>query len=322
MSKTREKLVGQSKYYLKRLMVYFCGYSIAWAVLFFIIKLIASDVAYGVNGIRNEFAACISAYVFEVMLGIWICIVIVALVYQWKKLMDAFVNQEEEGHRKKNEMLAYLAHDLRTPLTSVLGYAHILNQMDHLETEEAKTYIRIILEKSQLLEDMLDEFFEVTKLETGNVTLDLQELNLAEMLQQIVSEYIPILKEKKLTLQCDIIPQANVRCDAVKMERVFDNLMRNAVKYAPEDSNLMVSGKLEENQFLMCFKNEAEPMNEEQLTNMFESFVRLDEARNEMEGSGMGLTIVKEIIELHQGNIWAEYEAGKLYVCIKMALFC
>ena len=142
------------------------------------------------------------------------------------------------------------------------------------------------------------------------------------MLQQIVSEYIPILKEKKLTLQCDIIQQANVRCDAVKMERVFDNLMRNAVKYAPEDSNLMVSGKLEENQFLMCFKNEAEPMNEEQLTNMFESFVRLDEARNEMEGSGMGLTIVKEIIELHQGNIWAEYEAGKLYVCIKMALFC
>lgn len=79
---------------------------------------------------------------------------------------------------------------------------------------------------------------------------------------------------------------------------------------------------LQENQFLMCFKNEAEPMNEEQLTNMFESFVRLDEARNEMEGSGMGLTIVKEIIELHQGNIWAEYEAGKLYVCIKMALFC
>lgn len=165
---------------------------------------------------------------------------------------------------------------MRTPLTSILGYVHILEQMDSRDTDEAREYLNIVLDKSEVLEVMLDEFFEVTKLETGNVKLEQEKMNLVEMLQQLVSEYVPILRDKKLTLECDVISQAYVSCDAAKMERVFDNLMRNAMKYAPVESTVHVSGKIEDKYFVICFENAS------------------------------------ELIELHKGNVHAEYEDGRI----------
>ncbi|MBE5960222.1 MAG: HAMP domain-containing histidine kinase [Lachnospiraceae bacterium] len=318
MINTKQKISGKSKYYLQRLGAYILGYSIAWAILFLVIKIISTDIVYGEEELRNKAAVLISAYSFEVMAGIWICVVIAMLVYQWKQILMSLQNQEEEAQRKKNEMLAYLAHDLRTPLTSILGYAHILNEMEPWNTEDARKYVNVILNKSQLLETMLDEFFEVTKLETGNARLDVTEINLAEMLKQLVSEYTPVLSEKELELQCEVAAKAMVLCDDGKMERVFDNLMRNALKYAPAGTAIKVVGKVEKDQFLISFENNSEPIDEEQLENMFEAFVRLNEAGNEIEGAGMGLAIVKEIVELHQGKVWTEYNNGRLRICIQM----
>lgn len=201
---------------------------------------------------------------------------------------------------------------MRTPLTSILGYVHILEQMDSRDTDEAREYLNIVLDKSEVLEVMLDEFFEVTKLETGNVKLEQEKMNLAEMLQQLVSEYVPILRDKKLMLECDVISQAYVSCDAAKMERVFDNLMRNAMKYAPVESTVHVSGKIEDKYFVICFENASELIESDMLEHIFEPFVRLEESRTEAEGAGIGLAIVKELIELHKGNVHAEYEDGRI----------
>ncbi|PAQ13562.1 hypothetical protein CD798_14205 [Bacillaceae bacterium SAOS 7] len=282
------------------------------------LKKVSADIAYGPDGVKNELAAYFSAYIFEVMAGIWFIVVTVVLIDHWKKILRQLQLKEEEVQKKKNDMLTYLAHDLRTPLTSVIGYAHLLDQVEHLETKEAKEYVKIIVDKSQLLEEMLDEFFEITKLETGNARLEMKEVNLAAMLQQLVNEYTPILREKELELQCEIIPQAMVECDVAKMERVFDNLMRNAMKYAVAQSCIDVTGKITKDKFLITFENVSEVMTEEQLVHMFEAFVRLEDYRSDVEGAGMGLTIVKEIIELHKGKVWAEYQQHKLKISIQM----
>ena len=318
----QKRMSKRSIHDLWRLSVNFIGYSFVWAVVFLVIKIVSSDIAYGEGGIRNHVAVTINAYAFEVMAGMWVCAVVIAFMYQWKKLTDALQNQEEESQRKKNEMLAYLAHDLRTPLTSVLGYAHILERMEQLETREAREYIKVIVDKSHLLEEMLDEFFEVTKLETGNVKLNRKTINLAEMLRQLVYEYTPILHERGISLVCNVISQADVACDASKMERVFDNLMRNVMKYAPANSNVKVTGTIQDNRFIICFDNESEAIEEGQLTAMFEPFVRMDEARKDVEGAGIGLAIVKEIMELHQGNTRAEYKEGRLYIILQIPMNC
>lgn len=299
-------------------MINLLGFSLIWGVLFFILNKIFIDIAYDSNGVKNQLALYLSAYIFEVMAGIWFIVVIIMIIYNWKKIFKQLQIKEEEIEKRKNDMLTYLAHDLRTPLTSVIGYAHLLDSVENLDAKEGKEYIKIILDKSLLLQNMLDEFFEITKLETGNAKLEVKEINLAEMLQQLVNEYVPILREKGLDLQWDIVSQAIVKCDIGKMERVFDNLMGNAIKYSKIESGVFIKGEISKDKFLVTFENESELITEEQLVSMFQSFVRLEDSRSNIEGAGMGLAIVKEIIELHKGQIWAEYNNNKLKIIIEM----
>lgn len=295
----------------------FIGFSFSWSALFFVLKRISGDIAYNSKGeIRSELGLYIYAYLFETMFVLWALLVVVMVGYHWRQLIKILQNQEDEAKQKKNEMMAYLAHDLRTPLTSIIGYSKLMDNMESLDNQKAREYLRIILDKSEALDNMLEEFFEIAKLETGNIKLSLIEINLAEMLKQLVSEYMPILNEKNLKINCQIIAEARVLCDVSKIERVFDNMMRNAIKYTNNQGSIHIRGYQETSRFHMVFSNEAQPISESQLENMFDSFVRLEEARNEVEGAGMGLAIVKEIIELHKGKVWAEYHFPYLEIHI------
>lgn len=308
--------------------MYSLSFTVIWTSIFIALKRIVSDFAdpfyistegrYVYRVFNQSTWRMISAYLFEVMFIIWIVVIIFLVVIYGNQILDLLQKREEEEQKRKNDILAYLAHDLRTPLTSIKGYTYLLTQMDLEVNQEAKEYIRIIRQKSEQLEGMLDEFFEITKLETGCISLDLVTIDIVQMLGQIIYEYEPILKEKQFNIISHLDTPAVVECDPNLMERVFDNLIRNAIKYAQDSGILQVSSKIVNQQIHISFLNQSEPIEEEALIHMFDTFVRLDEARGMVEGSGMGLAIVKDIIELHKGEIWAQYHGGYLEIQISL----
>ena len=137
-----------------------------------------------------------------------------------------------ENEEKKNNLIMYLAHDLKTPLTSVMGYLALLEENPDLPAEQRAKYTGIARAKAERLEELIGEFFDITRLTLTTMTVNRAEVNLSRMLEQIVSESAPLLEEKGIRWKADIERDVFVSCDADKMQRVFDNLIRNAVSYA------------------------------------------------------------------------------------------
>lgn len=219
----------------------------------------------------------------------------------------------KEAEQRKNDLVVYLAHDLKTPLTSVIGYLTLLR--DEAEISEAlrEKYLSISLDKAERLEDLINEFFEITRFNLSNITLELSKVNLTRMLEQITFEFHPMLAEKGLNIVLAADPELMIKCDVDKLQRVFDNLLRNAVNYSFENSSLHITAKRENTGVRITFLNQGNTIPEEKLQRIFEQFYRLDTARTTKSGgAGLGLAIAKEIVELHGGTITARSENDQI----------
>ena len=138
----------------------------------------------------------------------------------------------KEAEQRKNDLIVYLAHDLKTPLTSVIGYLSLLRDEPQISPEMRAKYTGIALEKAERLEALINEFFEITRFNLTQLSLRLEEVNLTRLLEQVTFEFQPILAEKGLSLSLQFTPDVILACDPEKLERVFDNLLRNAVNYS------------------------------------------------------------------------------------------
>lgn len=215
----------------------------------------------------------------------------------------------KEAEQRKNDLVVYLAHDLKTPLTSVIGYLTLLRDEEQISEALRRKYLAISLEKAERLEDLINEFFEITRFNITNIHLELSRINLTRMLEQITFEFQPMLAEKNLRCILHAPPEFQIRIDADKMQRVFDNLMKNAVNYSFENDTIEISVIPEPEQVRIIFENHGNPIPKEKLERIFEQFYRLDTARTSKSGgAGLGLAIAKEIVELHRGKIRAESE--------------
>nr|WP_313134192.1 vancomycin resistance histidine kinase VanS [Anaerocolumna sp.] len=215
----------------------------------------------------------------------------------------------KESEQRKNDLIVYLAHDLKTPLTSVIGYLNLLRDELQISEELREKYLSISLDKAERLEDLINEFFEITRFNLSNLTLELSRTNLSRMLEQIVYEFKPILDTKNLDCKLEIAPNMEIKCDINKMERVFDNLIRNAINYSFENSTIEITVTKEQDHISMSFLNHGNTISKEKLSRIFEQFYRLDTSRaTKTGGAGLGLAIAKEIIELHHGTITASSE--------------
>lgn len=213
----------------------------------------------------------------------------------------------KEAEQRKNDLIVYLAHDLKTPLTSVIGYLSLLKDEPQISPELRAKYTGIALDKAERLEYLINEFFDITRFNLTTLTLEPEHTNLSRMLEQIVSEFEPILDEKGLYWHTEITPNVEILCDRDKMERVFDNLIRNAVNYSYTQSEISVTMKPMGNRVEICFQNHGKIIPPEKLEHIFEQFFRVDSSRSSSTGgSGLGLAISKEIVELHGGSIYAE----------------
>lgn len=217
----------------------------------------------------------------------------------------------KEAEQRKNDLIVYLAHDLKTLLTSVIGYLTLLRDEPQISEEMRSRYTGIALDKAERLEDLINEFFDITRFNLTNIQLEPERVNISRMLEQIGFEFHPILAEKDLKLETEIKPNVEILCDPDKLARVFDNLLRNAVNYSYAGTTIYLSMDYEpiKDEVKICVENHGKTISPDKLDRIFEQFSRLDSSRRSSTGgSGLGLAIAKEIVELHHGTITAESE--------------
>ncbi len=253
-------------------------------------------------------------------------IVLPAELYEVSARLNAAKRRAAEADRiaqdeiqRKNDLLVYLAHDLKTPLTSVIGYLQLLRDEQDIQPDLRLRYESVALERAQRLEDLVNEFFEVARLNLTKSSLCCTPLNVGRMVEQVMFEYLPIMEPKGLTYEVSLEGDAVATCDANKMERVFDNLVRNAVNYSHPNTRIDVSVRAtgaKEGDALppgveLRVSNRGDTIPSEQIDRLFDQFYRLSSSRDsDTGGSGLGLAIAKRIVESHGGTICALSEDG------------
>ncbi len=223
------------------------------------------------------------------------------------------------AEQRKNELVMYLAHDIRTPLTSVIGYLNLLEEAPDLPKEQRVGYVHISLEKAYRLEKMVNEFFEITRYNLQQITLQKEQIDLYYMLVQLIDEMSPMLSERGNRAELLADEDLTVYGDADKLARVFQNVLRNAAVYSFPGTVIVISAKENGGAVEIVFQNEGHTIPKEKLEDIFEKFYRLDEGRNSYTGgSGLGLAIAKEIVTMHGGTITAESAENRVSFVIRM----
>ena len=228
--------------------------------------------------------------------------------------------REESEQRHKEDLIMYLAHDLKTPLTSILGYLTLLRDEPDIPDSIREKYTKIALDKTHHLQDLIEEFFDVTRINNSDVVLECREINFAMMMEQVLYEFRPIFEKKHLEYELNSDSEVMVNLDAEKFRRVLENLIKNAYNYSYENSKIVVNITIDNdknykrsdknrkmNSVLNCsILNQGKTIPQEKLVYIFERFYRAGNTDEEVDGTGLGLAIAKRIVALHGGDISCE----------------
>lgn len=228
-----------------------------------------------------------------------------------------------DAEQRKNEMIVYLAHDIKTPLTSVIGYLSLLEEAPDMAEAQKRKYTHIALEKADRLEALINEFFEITRYHVKDVPLKKSSLDLRFMLEQIADELYPQLAAHGNEVRLSIEEEITLCCDADKMARALNNLLKNAVSYSYPGTPISITCKKRGGTVSISFQNEGQTIPSEKLSAIFEKFYRLDAARaTQTGGAGLGLAIAKEIVTLHGGTITARSRDDTVVFQITLPAAC
>lgn len=222
-----------------------------------------------------------------------------------KEKERAALDIERNAERQKNELITNVAHDLRTPLTTIVGYLELIKDDTALSKEDVHKYSGIAYEKSIRLQEMMDDLFEFTKLDNADIKLNKSMINLSGLIMQMTDEFYPSFKDCNITPIVDL-PEENiyVQGDGQLLARVFDNLISNALKYGYHNTDLKIEVSGDEKYATVKVINHGDTIASEDIPLLFNKFYRTDSSRNSKTGgTGLGLAITKNIVDLHHGNI-------------------
>lgn len=244
-----------------------------------------------------------------------------AQMVEIKAAMERHEQTLKEEAARRNDLIAYLAHDLKTPLTSVMGYLSLLDEAPDMPPEQKAKYIHIALNKANRLERLINEFFEITRYNLQQIELDKENIDLYYMLVQMTDEFYPLLQQHGNKTELDMDENMTVYGDAAKLARVFNNILKNAIAYSYPDTTIKIRAEEKDSSVHIHFQNRGRTIPPNKLNSIFEKFYRLDEARaTDTGGAGLGLAIAKEIISLHGGSITARSEDERTTFSISLPL--
>ena len=218
-----------------------------------------------------------------------------------KKLME----KERESERTKNELITNVAHDLRTPLTSIIGYLELLAGNQQIPADMQHKYIEIAYGKSRRLQKLIEDLFGFTKLNCGKIAMHVGQIDIVKLLGQLVEEAYPNFVEKGLSydLQSNV-PAKIINADGNLLARLFDNLIGNAIKYGADGKRVLVKIHAESETVTVSVTNYGYVIPADELPLIFNKFYRVEQSRSSSTGgTGLGLAIVKEIVDMHGGTI-------------------
>ena len=224
------------------------------------------------------------------------------MVKEIRRLMD----KEREAERTKNELITNVAHDLRTPLTSIIGYLEILSSKSApLPPEMQKKYIDIAYSKSKRLEKLIEDLFGFTKLNYGKISMQVAEVDIIKLLGQLLEESYPNFSNKGLSYELQSNVSAKIiSADGNLLARLFDNLINNAIKYGAEGKRVLVKVHASKETVQVSVTNYGYVIPPEELPLIFDKFYRVEQSRStHTGGTGLGLAIVKNIVDMHGGDI-------------------
>ncbi|NLC06422.1 MAG: HAMP domain-containing histidine kinase [Syntrophomonadaceae bacterium] len=240
---------------------------------------------------------------------------------QIKNILEKQKKAALDAEQRKNDLVVYLAHDIKTPLTSVIGYLSLLDEAPDMPSEQKAKYVGITLEKAYRLEQLINEFFEITRFNLQTIVLNKEEINLQFMLQQMADEFYPMLTPQEKQVSVNVPDGLTLWGDADKLARVFNNILKNAIAYSYENSVIDISAVQQDKNIVVTFTNQGNPIPQAKLDTIFEKFYRLDSARStNTGGAGLGLAIAQEIVTAHAGTISVESNPENTKFTVKFPL--
>ena len=238
------------------------------------------------------------------------------MVEEIKELMD----KERESERTKNELITNVAHDLRTPLTSIIGYLELLSGDVKLDPELQKKYINIAYVKTKRLEKLIEDLFGFTKMNYGKLTMHVAQVDVVKLLSQLLEEFYPSFVDKNLSYELQSnVPAKVITADGNLLARLFDNLINNAIKYGADGKRIMVKLHADDEIVTVSVINYGYVIPADELPLIFNKFYRVEQSRStNTGGTGLGLAISKNIVDMHGGTITVTSDLSGTVFTVKL----
>lgn len=232
--------------------------------------------------------------------------------------LQELMEKERDSERSKNELITNVAHDLRTPLTSIIGYMGYLTMNKKLDEETKANYIQMVYGKAKRLEKLIEDLFSFTKLNYGKIAMRVEKVDIVMLLNQLLDDFYPSFTQNDL--EYELVCKKNsivINADGSLLARLFDNLINNAIKYGKEGKYIRVFVKDEEEYVIVSVVNYGYVIPKEDIKNLFNKFYRVEQSRStNTGGTGLGLAIVKNIVDMHKGeiNVYSDLEGTEFEV--------
>lgn len=228
-----------------------------------------------------------------------------------RALMQCHEQDLRQNMAQKSTLVAYLAHDLKTPLASVTGYLCLLEDAPGLPEEQKERYLHTALEKAQRLGELIEEFFEIARYDLHRMVLEKENIDLSCLLSQLADECFPMARTRGNSIAIDAPEHLPLYADGAKLARVFHNVLQNALSYSTPGTPIRVRACTGTGHTIITIRDEGRTIPPHKLDAVFEAFYRLDDARaTNTGGAGLGLAIAKEIVVLHGGTISVQSDKG------------